>query len=338
MTEQVASEPGTGETKRVFIVGCPRSGSTWTTFLMAQHPAVGTFQHAKVFDYLVQMRRWWRTKAGYSFIVEPPAPGEAPKPKEESLKLADVLPEAELHQLLRHVAAGIVDSVARVRPGVSVVVDKTPENGHLADFIQTVLPDAYFLHIVRDPRSVFCSHRSASTSWARWEFPTQPIDGAKFWRSEVETSLAIAGTTDRYLQVRYEDLKEKGASELARIFEWIGLEVEEGFCERAVQASTKDKVRKTQVLPKNFVRKTTPGGWRDELSDSHLRIIEHLAGELMERLGYERVGKPFRRTPLRIRLREAPEPLLAFVDKKLHRLTQLAHWRWVGRKLEWEDP
>ncbi len=62
--------------KHVFIVGCPRSGSTWTTFLLAQHPEVATFQHAKVFDYLVWMRKWYRNKTGYSFIVNPEAEGD----------------------------------------------------------------------------------------------------------------------------------------------------------------------------------------------------------------------------------------------------------------------
>ena len=51
--------------KHVFIVGCPRSGSTWTTFLMSHHPQVATFQHAKVFDYLAWMDRWWRNKAHF---------------------------------------------------------------------------------------------------------------------------------------------------------------------------------------------------------------------------------------------------------------------------------
>ena len=55
--------------KHVFIVGCPRSGSTWTTFLLSHHPQVATFQHAKVFDYLVKMERWHHNKAGFSYIV-----------------------------------------------------------------------------------------------------------------------------------------------------------------------------------------------------------------------------------------------------------------------------
>ncbi|MFT7461976.1 MAG: hypothetical protein ACI9EF_000310 [Pseudohongiellaceae bacterium] len=324
--------------KRIFIVGCPRSGSTWTTFLLSKHAEVATFQHAKIFDYLVGMKRWHHNKAGFSFIVNPSGDPTAQSSKEDNVKLAEVLPEASLWDLLRHVAAGIIDSVATVRPGVTAVVDKTPENGHLAPFILKVLPDAYFLHIVRDPRSTFCSHRSASRGWAKWEFPTQPIDGARYWRHDVEAALAIKEMTPRYLQVRYEDLKDKGASELQRMYEWIGLESDLDFCESAMAASTKDKVRGATGMAKEFVRKTPKGGWRDELSASHTRIIEHLAGELLEQLGYDRTQPRWNSTPLRIALADLPVPLLHGLEKKLHRLTQLMHWRWVGRKLEWPEP
>ena len=153
----------------------------------------------------------------------------------------------------------------------------------------------------------------------------------------MQASLEIEPKTDRYLQVRYEDLKEKGVSELERIFAWLDLGTEAGFAERALQASTKDKVRATKELPKDFVRKVPAGGWRDELSSGDVRVIEYLAGDLMEKLGYELTSKPSGK-PLRVLLRDLTEPPLAFLEKKLHRAMQLVHWRWVGRKLEWLEP
>lgn len=325
-------ERSPGPHRHVFIVGCPRSGSTWTTFLLAQHPEVATFQHAKVFDYLVWMRKWYRNKTGISFIVNPEAEGEA-----RNTFLEAALGEEQLAHLCGHVASGILAAVAEARPGARVVVDKTPENGHLAEFILQCLPEAHFLHIVRDPRAVFCSHRSASKAWAKWEFPTQPVDGARYWRTDMEAALAIRELTPNYREVRYEDLKENGAAELARLYEWLGLEASTESCERAVAASTKDKVRPNKALPKNFVRKTPEGGWRAELSPRDARVIEYLAGDLMERLGYER-SQPAGGKPLRVFVRDLVEPVLALVERKLHRATQLAHWGFVGRKLEWPEP
>ncbi len=323
--------------KHVFIVGCPRSGSTWTTFLMSHHPQVATFQHAKVFDYLVGMDRWWRNKAHFSFIVNASGKATADSGDEDTIRLERVLPHDAFRPMLRPVVDGIAGAVASARPGASVVVDKTPENGKLAEFILSVIPDAYFLHIARDPRAVFCSHRSASRGWAKWEFPTQPVDGARYWREDVEAALAIPALTDRYLQVRYEDLRERGPDEVARIFEWLDLPADRELCERAVALSTKDKVRGKKELPQDFVRKTPKGGWRDELSAGDARVIEYLAGDLLEQLGYER-SQPDRGKPWAVTWRDLPVPLLRFLDRKLHRTAQLAHWWWVGRKLEWPEP
>lgn len=323
--------------KHVFIVGCPRSGSTWTTHLLAHHPRVATFQHAKIFDYLLRMEQWHRFKTQYSFLIEPKVDGELDKEK-KNRRLDSLLPIEDLYPMLGTLAAGILDSVAGLREEVDVVVDKTPENGHHAEFILKVLPDAHFFHIVRDPRACFCSHRNASSSWARWEFPTQPIDGARFWRDDVVAARKIQDLTDNYLEVRYEDLKSDGPAQLAKTFAWLGLEASPDFLEKTIAGSTKEKTRNIKELPSNFVRETPKGGWRDELSPRHARIIEHIAGALMDDLGYERSQPPFGGPPLSIRLHDLGARALDVIEKKATRLTQLAHWRWVGRKLEWPNP
>ncbi|MFT5286922.1 MAG: hypothetical protein ACI8TQ_003097 [Planctomycetota bacterium] len=302
---------------------------------MAQHAQVATFQHAKIFDYLIRMRQWHEYKTGYSFIVDP----FSDKSKsDKNLRLCDVLPSEEFDPMLGDLAKGILNSVAKLREGVDVVVDKTPENGHFADFILNVLPDAYFLHIVRDPRSVFCSHRSAAKSWAKWDFPSISTDGARVWKKDVEVALTIKDKTERYLEVRYEDLKAEGPSELKRILSWLDLDTDDAFLEQAVAASSKDKVRDTKELPKDFVRKVPKGGWRDELSKGDLSVIEYIGGDLMEQLGYERGLPKSGSKPLRMFLRDLPEPMLALLAKKSARVTNLMHWAWVGRKLHWPNP
>ncbi len=301
---------------------------------MAQHAAVATFQHAKIFDYLIRMRQWHDRKAEYSFMVDPF--GEKGS-FGENLRLSTVLPVEGLDRLIGELAKGMLNSVATLREGVEVVVDKTPENGHFADFILDVLPDAYFLHIVRDPRSVYCSHRNASKTWAKWDFPTRASDGGRYWKADVEAALAIAGKTERYLEIRYEHLKEKGPSELKRIFDWLELDTDQEFLEQAFASSSKEKTRENKELPKGFVRQVPKGGWRDELSKSDLRILEYYEGDLMEKLGYER-ELPKSGKPLRAILQELPNPMLDLLSKKATRITQLMHWAWVGRKLDWPDP
>lgn len=323
----------------VFVVGCPRSGSTWLSFLLAEHPAVVSFHHAKLFDYLDWMRRWYANKSKVSYLAGAAAgSGGDPGERDSGPYLAEVLPEEAHHALLGEYVRGILGRVAAIAPGSELVVDKTPENLRHAELISAVLPQARFVHIVRDPRAVFCSQRSASRSWSPWEFPTRALDGARFWKEQVETGRAIGRTTESYHEVRYEDLVESGPATVERLLAELGLTVESGFGERAVAACEKSRMRRRKEFPPGFVRRVPRGGWREELSRGEVRLIEHVAGELMTELGYECVAPPFRGRPWRIRLHDGGEALLGWVERRARRLTQLLHWGWVGRKLEWPEP
>jgi len=323
------------EVKRVFIIGAPRSGSTWLTSLLAQHPSIVTCQHLKLFDYLHYLDRWYQWKANFSFVV---APGPAPAVPGLGRTVSHFLPPARRDALLRDFARGVLDSLISVRPGVSVVVDKTPENALRCELILRVFPDAYMLHVVRDPRSVFCSQRAASRSWAPWEFPTRPVDGAKYWLEHLDGAREAAKLTERYLEIRYEDLKENGPATLQQIHSWLGLVADKTACRRAVELCSKDYTSQITELPKGFVRHPPGGGWQEELSSSNARVIEYLAGDRMIRAGYRPRLKPFAYRPLRIRLRELGDSWLGFFASKSQRFGSLIHWWWVGRKLEWPWP
>ena len=323
--------------KRVFIVGCPRSGSTWTSFMLSQHAQVATFQHAKIFAYLESMQRWHANRAEGNFIINPHG-GSEQSTEHNYMRLADAVPLDVLNPMLGSVAGGIMDRVGDLREQATVVVDKTPENVRQAQFILDVLPDAHFLHIVRDPRSVFCSLRNASRSWASWQFPTHPIDGARFWRDDVEAALRIPELTPNYHQVRYEDLRENGPVELARLMEWLGIEVDEAWCTDALSNSSKEKLQPNRSLPADFVTKSTKGSWRDQLSPRDARLMEYMLADLMERLDYEPSQREHRTPPLRLGFHDGIRKGLSSLERGARRVTQLAHWRWVGRKLEWLEP
>ena len=61
--------------KRLFVVGVPRSGTTWTMLLLAQHPAVTACQQAGFFHSLKQLEDWWRKGGKYGKNVVAVAEG-----------------------------------------------------------------------------------------------------------------------------------------------------------------------------------------------------------------------------------------------------------------------
>lgn len=320
MNTPLQTDRATTGIKRVFVIGCPRSGTTWTTMLLEQHPCVVSMYHTRFFIYLNSLERWWRAK-------------EEPNPRRAVSK-------KKMYRLIGELAGSVMDGMARHKPGARAVIEKTPEHLHFWRFIYKSLPDAYFIHVIRDPRSVFSSLRNSSnTNWAEWSFPTRPYDGARLWCDDVRKGRKIATVTDRYFEVRYEDLHDRGIETLQRMLAWLGLEASHELCEQAFQACRIDKLQKeVDERPddkyQDFFRKGARESWREELSEFDIRVIEHVAGEMMQELGYARAYSPLRKLPLRIALESRMYRLLTSADQALSRWSRLT-WRIIrGREPE----
>lgn len=298
----------------LFVVGCPRSGTTWVAWLLAQHPATVVSLHTGFFQALARHLDWFDLPKDFGNRIVATPGGEAAG-GERVVTLADVLAPEELHAACRPLAECLFGAVARVDPAASWVVEKTPENLLHADLIRAVLPEARFLHVVRDPRAVFSSMRMATRQWAYpGDLPSSPITFARgYWNVYMAAGERLAGKSERYMEVRYEDLLAEGARRLAAVFDWMGLPADAGLCERAVDAASIDRMRSELSAPPGFFRSGRAQGWREELSPWHVRVIEHLAGDRMERFGYHCSRPETGRVPARLRLTDS----LARVGRRL---------------------
>jgi hypothetical protein len=207
--------------------------------------------------------------------------------------------------------------IAARNEGAVVIAEKSPRHALEAEFIQRVFPDALFLHVVRDPRDTAASLLAAGREWAPWA-PKSAIGAAKLWQDSVEGARRIA-ESGQYREVRYERLTENTAGELADVLAWLGVPLSAGDCEVAVQACSLERLAKEKVdsalplpgekSPTGFFRNGSSGGWRTELRSTDVRAIEHVCGDTMDVLGYERAagGRRSLRVPLQravVRLRE----------------------------------
>jgi hypothetical protein len=270
--------------KYVFLVGSPRSGTTWLQLLLSQHPEVSTCKETYLFGYLHHVAETW--------VLH--------KANPRGLGLQAVLSEGEFVSLLREFAVSVLD---RIGDG-SVILEKTPYHARLADLILRIIPEAWFIHLVRDPRAVTSSLMSAGGSWGSHWVSTNAARNARRWIGHVSAGREIRQMTTRYLEVRYEDLLSDGSAYLSHILSWLELEGDPNFCERAIEACTIDKLRakvtkapwSLETDPEGFYRKGTSDSWREDLSNSDIGVIEYVTGDLMKELGYE-PSRP-RRKPL----------------------------------------
>ncbi len=291
----------TAPLKRVFVVGCPRSGTTWAMYLLAEHPAVVGAQQVGLFHAIEPLEAWWHNNRGWGRRVitgANAATGEAPI---NHRKLPDTLGSDNYYDMARRIADIVYDKIAAVQPGTQVVADQTAENLGFHELILRMYPDAYFLHIVRDPRAVFASWRKALKSWAKENgFTGSAVHLARRWCEYDAMGVELAQQTDRYKHVRYEDLLSGGAAGVLELFEWLGLEADAELAQRCYDECAIDKMRQKVDAPQGFIRKGSAEAWRDEVAAADVRVIEYIAQEAMDRIGYERIT-PRVRKPLRLR-------------------------------------
>ena len=316
------------ERKHVFIVGAKRSGTTWTTSLLTQHPDIACFFHSDLFRRMRDLVGWLSEAHPSKEILLPAQTdgGASPEKPFEKVPIREMLSEEELIRYCREYSDHIIDKVMAARPGAKVFLESTPEHLECLDFLLVAFPDAYILHVVRDPRSVYASWRSAASTWASPKiFATDPAAFAHRWKSDIQMATHAQALTPHYLAVNYESLLDNGPEELLNIFSWMGLEADETLCRKAIESCEIGKMKQSTVFKAgNFIRKGKAQGWRDELSGSVVRAIEYIDGDLMEDLGYPRQFSRGSNKPFRIRIYEILTRLRNLGDR-LARLTMKMH-------------
>ncbi len=292
--------------KLLFIVGFPRSGTTWIMWLLAQHPEVVACFHAGFFHALQPLYHWWQDKAGLSKSVY--------AHKNQRIKLYDILSIEKFYTHARSLAKYVFDQIADCNSLSRVVVEKTPENLEFASWILKIFPEAYILHVIRDPRSIYPSFRNAAYSWLQvpnMSVAPNPFEVAKGWRSYIERGKQLKKITDNYREIQYETLFNHGIEELQKIYAWLDLPADQAFCEKVMESSKIEELRKKKYLaPQGFFRKGKAEGWTEELSSRQTRIIEYLAGDLMQKMGYKLTCKKFDEKPWEVSIYEVISKIL----------------------------
>ena len=171
------------------------------------------------------------------------------------------------------------------------------------------------IFIVRDPRDVAVSeyyfHRKRrvyADGFSMEEHVKQFVSGATTvygsWGQNIASWLVTRAQTPRFLILRYEDMIEDTARELRKAADFIGIEASDGRVAAAVERSSADSMRKLekdqamawsstketrQDIP--FVRAAKSGGWREELPETSVELIEQAWGPVMKYLGYDLVSE-----------------------------------------------
>jgi hypothetical protein len=100
--------------------------------------------------------------------------------------------------------------------------DKTPRYSLILASIESLLPEARFIHVIRDGRDVALSLRET------WFAPAHDMPTlAQYWKTQVEHARKLGARRHYYLEVRYEALVHQTRETLKQICCFIDLPFEE---------------------------------------------------------------------------------------------------------------
>jgi hypothetical protein len=268
--------------KIVFIVGAPRSGTTWLQAMIGAHPGICTSDELKLFNLFTGP---WEDSWQLLLRLQQAEGGGA-------RGLRAVWSDDEFYQFLTVFLHQVYTRVLATKPGAVVVLDKTPAYANHVEHIKRLIPQAKFIHLIRDGRDVAASLRAASRGWARLWAPGKVESGARLWKSFLlGARQAKQFGEDCYLELRYEDLLQKGAPLLLEAFRFIGVAATAQQAEFIYHGHTFDKMKegagvKAFGLPDGFFRRGQAGDWRRTFSARERYLFHKTAGDLLCQLGY----------------------------------------------------
>lgn len=167
------------------------------------------------------------------------------------------------------------------KPDPDVWVDHTPTNLKHGLSLARLLPDARFIHLIRDGRACMASWRPLD--WG----PNDPHEAAMYWTLSIAYGLAAeqALGCDRIVRVRYEDLLRDPEGQLRRICEVVDLPYDDAMLHQ----------RDYEIVPytaeQHAAVTSAPDparidAWRQRTATRDVEIFEALAGDVLEALGY----------------------------------------------------
>jgi hypothetical protein len=179
------------------------------------------------------------------------------------------------------------------RAGKTLSGEKTPDYCRKMPVLHRLFPSARFLHIVRDGRDTalstlrWAAKGKGPGRWSLWQ--KDPLGTCALWwcwqvGAARRDGAALGGET--YREVRYEALVADPETELRGICAFLGISYDPRM-PRFHEGKTRDARGRSA---KSAWLGPTPGlrNWRTEMGDEDGAVFDALAGELLDKTGYER--------------------------------------------------
>lgn len=280
-----------------FVVGVSRSGTTLMRLMLDAHPELAIPPETHFIPKLIREHN------------------RSDDPAEAAIETITThrrwpdfnLAESDLRERIEALSDPTVANVLRAfyglyaeREGKSRWGDKSPPYVRKMRRINRFLPEARFVHLIRDGRDVALS--LVEVEWG----PSTVAEAAEKWVGWIERARRQAKRIPHYVEARYEDLVADPEPVLRRVCELVELDFSSEmltYHERAGERMTEvirdfqigggpkltaaDRAKQHQLVSEP-PRKDRAERWRADMAPSDQADFTRIAGDLLVELGYPR--------------------------------------------------
>jgi hypothetical protein len=306
------------ERQFIFIIGAARSGTTWVHRLIADHPQVAALRGVELTVFP-------------RYVAIPVSQYRAERADALAgrwrLGLGAIWDEERFAAHIRGLLSEAYGDVLAARPDATHILDKHPNSSRYVPLIAEWLPQARFVHVIRDGREVAVSAMSVNkrVGHSAGEIGQAARDWDEFTRKAIDAGRLLG---DRYLEVRYDRLRSGGVPALRAVFDHCRLPVSDAQLEAVVAANDiSRKQYSSGDASLNSLRDRPEAIWRSKLGAIDRYRFDRWAGDLLVQLGYARPGwwadSPIQRTLVH---------MLAFLYRLLRTTRSIINtWRRTAR-------
>jgi hypothetical protein len=276
----------------IFIVGCPRSGTTLLQLMLHAHPRVAIPPETRF------MMAAYQRRLKFGDLND----------AQQRRKLAKWVVERrqtrfyELGLDAEHVSRQIVEGPGTLGSALGIVLreyaarfgkprwgDKRPSYFHHVEVLLRLFPDAQIVHLIRDGRDCVASLKempwykgtvySAVSGWA------EAIDFARNGAARLPSG--------SYHELQYENLISDPETTLKMLCEFIEEDYDPAMSEPYRVAGIAVPERKTwHSRTHGEITTSRAGSWRDRLEPWEISLCETVLGDRLRAYGYELSGAP----------------------------------------------
>ncbi|MFI6394676.1 sulfotransferase family protein [Nonomuraea sp. NPDC050547] len=274
----------------IFVIGCPRSGTTMLQLMLHSHPRIAVPPETRFLVPAYYRRRVFgdlRVASARQALAQWIATDKNTKFRELKIDKDDYVQESadgpgSLGSVIGTAFRMYADRFGKARWG-----DKRPSYVKQVDLLLRLFPDAQFVHLIRDGRDCVSSLK---------EMPWYTLDSfhaVSTWAEAMDAGAKLRKSMpeDSYYELRYEDLTEDPATEMKKLCHFLEEDFDQAMLSPREAAQVAVPVHKVwHSNTHGEVTKSRVGSWSTRLEDWEIALCEQVLGERLESMGYELSG------------------------------------------------